>query len=301
MTAAEFLVDAKKLILMSSNDIKKSMTELEIISSTTFFSLGIERLLKFILANINPIFILNNGDFKNAAPTLYRNKFINGDKHGVTLSKPDAEVVSFKVAMQRALLFSSAVKENSQLLFTLAGYRDILAHRPLSELNLNKVNRLLAKDGYKLVNDICTEHSLYSNEFFGRNDDFLSDLSRVMQSEERFSTEIDMRFEEHKQKWLIRKSQIEFVKQANDITNSLLNSSGQDFSYIPFKCPACNQESVARIEPNYDIDPDEKTTYVTGVFVDSIYCYYCDLKLSDYEELNYVNANSVFEDGRDLT
>lgn len=179
------------------------------------------------------------------------------------------------------------------------GSRSILAHRPLSELDLNKANRLLAKDGYKLVDDICTEHSLQINEFFGQNHNNLCNLGLEMQSEEKFSTEILKNLEEHKKKWLQRESQTEFVNQATDITNSLLKSSGKDFSYTSFSCPACGQEAVARIEPDYDYDPEEKTSYVTGVFVDNINCYYCDLKLQDYEELNYVNANSVFEDGRD--
>ena len=119
MTASEFLADAKKLILMSCGDFGEQMNELEVIHATTFFSLGIERLLKFILAEINPVFALTSGDFKNAAPCLYKHKFVNGDQHGVTSSKPDTDVVSFRVAMQRALIFSTGVKENSQLLFSL--------------------------------------------------------------------------------------------------------------------------------------------------------------------------------------
>lgn len=300
MTASEFLADAKKLILMSCENIHAQMNERAVIHSTTFFSLGVERLLKFVLAEVNPVFVLTSGDFKNAAPCLYKHQFVNGDQHGVTSSKPDTDVVSFRVAMQRALIFSAGVKENSQLLFSLANYRDILAHRPLSELDLVKANRLLAKDGYKLLNDICSERSLSVQEFFGTDHDRLRDLSRKIQSEEDFSRAMASRIAQHKELWLVRESQPEFIKQANDITQSLLASSGHDFSYVPFTCPACTQEAVARIEPDYDYDPSEKTAYVTGVFVDNINCYFCGLKLQDYEELNYVDANSIFKDGRDL-
>jgi hypothetical protein len=300
MTASEFLSDAKKPILMSSHNIKENMKELDVIHATTFFSFGIERLLKYVLANINPVFALKSGDFKNAAPCLYKHKFINGDQYGVTASKPDADVVSFRVAMQRALIFSLGVKENSQLLFSLANYRDILAHRPLSELDIAKANRLLARDGYKLVSDICLELSLSAHDFFGKSHDHLRDLGHKIQSEEKFSKEMTDRLEQHKALWLKRSSQPEFVKQANDITKSLLDSSGRDFTYAPFRCPACGQEAVARIEPNYDYDAAEQTSYVSGVFVDNINCYYCNLKLQDYEELNYVDANSIFESGHDL-
>lgn len=300
MKTSEFLADAKKLIRMSCGDIGEEMNVLEVIHATIFFSLGVERLLKFVLAEINPVFVLTSGDFKNAAPCLYKDKFVNGDQHNVTSSKPDPDVVSFRVAMQRALIFSTGVKENSQLLFSLANYRDILAHRPLSELDIVKANRLLAKDGYKLLNDICSERALSAQEFFGANHDRLRDLSRKIQSEEDFSRTMAVRIEQHKALWLGRASQSEFIKQANDITKSLLSSSGNDFTYDSFTCPACTQEAVARIEADYEYDPGEKTSYPTGVFVDNINCYFCDLKLQDYEELNYVDANSIFEDGRDL-
>ena len=137
-------------------------------------------------------------------------------------------------------------------------------------------------------------------EFFGASHDRLRDLSRKIQSEEDFSREMAVRIEQHRALWLSRASQSEFIRQATDITESLLASSGQDFSYVPFTCPACAQEAVARIEPDYDYDPAEKTSYVTGVFVDSINCYFCGLKLQDYEELDYVDANSIFEGGHDL-
>jgi hypothetical protein len=295
MTASEYLADAKKLILMSSQDIKEEMQELEVIHATTFFSFGIERLLKFVLANINPVFVLKNGDFKNAAPCLYKHKFVNSDQHGETTSKLDEDVVSLRVAMQRALIFSSGVKDNSQLLFSLANYRDILAHCPLAKLNISKANRLLARDGYKLVSDICLELSLSAIDFYGTSHDRLRNLSHKIQNEEEFSRGMASRIEQHKLQWSQKASQSEFVKQASDITKSLLSSSGHDFTYVPFTCPACAQEAVARIEPDYDYDPAEKTSFVTGVFVDNINCYFCGLKLQDYEELNYVDANSVFD------
>lgn len=110
---------------------------------------------------------MSNGDFKNAAPCLYKHRFVSDDQHSVTASKPDYDVVSFRVALQRALLFSVGIKENSQLLYSLANHPDILAHRPLSELDILKAKRLLTKDAYKLLNDICSERAMPINEFFG--------------------------------------------------------------------------------------------------------------------------------------
>ena len=167
MTAEEYLADAQRLIGMAGKEISADMSDQEVIASTTFFSLGVERLLKFILADVNPVFVLSNGDFKNAAPCLYKHKFVNDDQHKVTSSQPNRDVVPFRLALQRALLFSNGVKNHSQLLYSLANHRDILAHRPLSELDIPKAKRLLAKDAYKLLNDICSERAIPTSGFSG--------------------------------------------------------------------------------------------------------------------------------------
>ena len=293
MTAEEYLSDAQRLIGMAGRNIAEDMSDQDVIAATTFFSLGVERLLKFILADVNPVFVLSNGDFKNAAPCLYKHKFVNDDQHKVTSSQPDHDVVAFRLALQRALLFSNGVKDNSQLLYTLASYRDILAHRPLSELDIPKAKRLLAKDAYKLLNDICSERSMPINGFFGEDNDRVQTLSDKLQGEEAFAQDMTARLEQHRALWVERSSNPGFVSQAEHQTASLLQRSGQDFSYEPIDCPACSQEAVARIEPDYDYDPAERMSLVIGVFVDSINCCFCDLKLTDYEELNYVDANSI--------
>lgn len=107
-------------------------------------------------------------------------------------------MVSFRLALQRALLFSIGVKNNSQLLYTLANHRDILAHRPLSELDIPKAKRLLAKDAYKLLNDICSELSLSTNGFFGEDNDRIQALSDKLQGEEAFARDMKARLEQHR-------------------------------------------------------------------------------------------------------
>ncbi|UGA39679.1 hypothetical protein JOS77_09660 [Chromobacterium haemolyticum] len=198
MTTDEYLSDAQRLIGMAGKGISEGMDDKEVIAATTFFSLGVERLLKFILADVNPVFVLSNGDFKNAAPCLYKHRFVNDDQHSVTSSKPDHEVVSYRVALQRALLFSAGVKENSQLLYSLANHRDILAHRPLSELDIPKAKRLLAKDAFKLLNDICSERSIPTNGFFGADDDRLKTLSDKLQGVEAFAQDMMAQLEHHR-------------------------------------------------------------------------------------------------------
>lgn len=273
------------------------MNEMEIIHATTFYSLGIERLLKFILADINPIFVLSDGDFKNAAPVLYASRIVNTDPDKILASKPIDTVISFRVAMQRASIFSTGVKSNTQMLYSLAGYRDILAHRPLSQLDLINAQRLLAKDGYKLVNDICVEKGIKTTEFFGEYDKALNQLGIHLQNQDNFAIEMQQRLETFNKLWLSRKDNQIFIDQAAELNSIILGSTGGDtgFDYEPFTCPACGQPAVAKVVPDYEYDHELNYGYVSGVFVDYIKCFYCTLKLSEYDELNYVHANSILE------
>ena len=169
---------------------------------------------------------------------------MSDDRHSVTASKPDHDVVSFRVALQRALLFSVGIKENSQLLYSLANHRDILAHRPLSELDILKAKRLLTKDAYKLLNDICSERAMPTNEFFGEEDQRLHTLSDKLQGEEAFAQDMSARLAQHKALWTERSSNAEFVAQAEQQTASLLDRSGQDFSYERIERRFCRQHQL---------------------------------------------------------
>jgi hypothetical protein len=134
----EYLNDAKKLISMASSHIEQDMSYEQLMYAMTFFSFGIERLLKHLLIKVNPAFILKDGNFKNAAPSLYKDKFVSSEKNSQITDTPDSDVITFRISLQRALLFSKSVNDNKQLLYSLANYRDILAHRPTSEIDATK-------------------------------------------------------------------------------------------------------------------------------------------------------------------
>ena len=298
MVENEYLKDAARLINLSATHIGLDASYRNVIPAMTLFSFGIERLLKYILINVNPTFALKNGDFRHAAPVLYREKFVTSEINDQVQKKPDSEVVSFRVAMQRALLFSRSVQENKQLMYALAQYRDTLAHRPTTEIDLEKAAALLNRDGFPLVDSICQELDVSIEKFFGENTNRLSVLSSEIRHRQEFSKYIEGLLSDHGAVWERRKENKAFIEQASDLTQSLISSSGATFTYEDFVCPACGQEAVARIEPDYDYD-DFDGPLLTGVFVDNIRCYFCGLYLEDYQELNYVDANSVFEAGFD--
>lgn len=306
MKIEEFLNDAKKLIQISSSNIKEKMSEHEVISSITFFAFGIERLLHYILANINPCFVLQDKSTKNIALSFYEEKLKQGSEILKNSNKISPEeilnkTVTFRDATLLTGNFSTSIEENKRLIFNMISYRGIVAHRAISELNFLNANRLLAKDGYKLIADICKEFELDEKDFFGKNYESLRELSRKIYNETNFIEEMQRRLEEYKAVWEKKSVISKLVKQAEDTTNIILNEHSPYYHYEAFTCPACGKDAIAKIEPYYDDNPheDEMGELIgggaIGVLIESIKCYFCDLELSNYEELNYINANSILE------
>ncbi len=292
----QILKDAQKLAYISSQHTKEQIDTLEVLQAITFFSFSMERLLKYILAKINPIFTLKSGDFKNAVPILYKNIQLNQDEHSQISTKPDQDVISFRVALQRATLFSKSVQVNKQFLYSLAKYRDILAHRHLDELDITETHKMLVKDGYKVMLELCNELSLQISDFFLDNTERLSAVSAKLQEDEPFTRNMRLVLNKHKNIWIERSKNSEIVTLAKSTTKAALRFYDGESSSVEFNCPACGNEAVVTVVPDWDYCDAEQDARITGIFVDKIHCYYCSLNLENYNELDFVNVNSILED-----
>ena len=113
MMISDYLADAQKLIRLSSPHIRASMTSEETIQGALLFALGVEKLLKYLLAEINPIFILKIADFKHSAPLLYSDRIVSSGKNNEIDPKPDSDVITFRVSLGRSKAFSKTANKHS--------------------------------------------------------------------------------------------------------------------------------------------------------------------------------------------
>ena len=291
MLSKDYLADAQKLIRLSSPHINVTMTAEEAIQGALLFSLGVEKLLKYLLAEINPIFILKIADFKHSAPSLYNDRIVSHGKNDEIDTKPDSDVITFRVSLSRSKVFSKVANKHSQLLYTLAHWRNVIAHRPTSELDLTKVELMLKKDAIPLIREFSEELQISLSDFFGSEETRLSELSQQLTNREMFEAEMNQLLEKHKTQWEQRRTYAEFESQANDLTTSLLKHSGVDFSYDVIPCPACDNLCVVRIEPDYDYADGE--SYISGVYAEQLHCYYCGLNMDTYEALDFVGVDGL--------
>jgi hypothetical protein len=155
--ANEYLADAKYCMKRASAHLIKDEVSTEALHDVLlYFSLGVERLFKAILHEINPIFVLESQDFENAASVLYADKLTPGMQKkleaDVKKSKgPNSKVLTFVAAMYAAAKFSITVQDNTATFAHLADLRNIVAHHRLSQLDAGAACRFCWKPFYPTV------------------------------------------------------------------------------------------------------------------------------------------------------
>jgi hypothetical protein len=287
----EYLEDAKKLIGMCSRHISEEMDEDGAIQGALFLALGMEKLLKHLLVKINPIFILKSSDFKHSAAALYSHLFCS-DGEGEVAKQPDTDVLTFRSSLTRARVFSAAANTNSQLLYSLAGWRDVIVHRPTSEVDKAVLARMLKKDAVELLSSFATELNLDLSDFLGLETSRLVDLSKKLSDQVKFEERMEELLTSHRVLWEHRKKTNQLIfEQATAITRNLLKQTGPDFMYDEVSCPACGNTATVRIEPDYDSADGE--SYLAGVYVQELSCFFCSLRLQSYEELSFFGVNDL--------
>jgi hypothetical protein len=161
-----YLTDSKRFLRIAFRDVKNTITPDEAIQSTLFFALGIEKLLKYLLSNINPTFVLKIPDFKHSAPSLYKELIVNRGNSEIE-NKPNSDVITFGTSLARAKTFSTVAQKHGQLLGTVSHWRNVIAHLPSDSLDETKVNMMLRRDAALLVQDFCLELDLSLEDFLG--------------------------------------------------------------------------------------------------------------------------------------
>lgn len=291
MLSKDYLVDAQRLIKLAAPHIKATMTHDDAIQGALFLSLGVEKLLKHVLAEINPVFILKVADFKHSAPSLYSDRMFADGKNSEIVAKPDSDVVTFRVSLSRSRAFSKTANTYSNMLHTLSNYRDIIAHRPTSELDLKITTRMLQKDAFPLISAFAEELRIPPSGFFGSEEVRLRKLSQDLTDRDKFEQEMNQLLDEHLALWKSRSSDAELVSRAKDKTAALMKQFSTKYSYEGVACPACNNVCLVRLEPDYDYADGE--SYLSGVYVEELHCYFCDLELETYEALNFVDVDGL--------
>ncbi|MGR9100197.1 MAG: hypothetical protein ACU826_06485 [Gammaproteobacteria bacterium] len=266
------------------------MNNEDVIQATLNFAIGMERLLKGILFDINPTYILLSPEFKHSLKVLYEKKVINcDDSKSVLEMAPTTEVITFRNSLLRATAVSYAAQKNKNRLFGLSNIRDIIVHNNIELIDYSKARLLLQRDFYFLILDFVDEFKFIRANFFGESEDSLIEISK--QHKQDIENVIRLKIEEHCRIWIKIKNNAKEVRNKTIITDELLES---EHSYET-TCPACNQRAVLISEPDFVVDLETSEKKEVGEFVKIIKCLFCGLIIDDGIELDVMGYGKSFD------
>lgn len=296
--ADAYLEDAKAQLSLAAPLIKEQGAPTEQWRAVLFVAIGVEKLLKHILASINPALVLKAMDYESTVVACHSDQVTFPEKLKQLQRKANSEAITIRTAVQRASLFSAGVRNQSQFIHALADLRDIAAHRPWVEADRTLVRRVLCRDLYLAISEILMSSGIDAEEFFRDHVSRLQQLSEKITGEENLNAQMESLLADHRATWETRKSKPDLVELAKKLTCSRL--AAEPYA-ADLACPACGNDAIAILEPDidYDYNDTDGTAYATviGVSVDHIRCFYCSLLLDKYDQLRYVDADSLLAAG----
>lgn len=296
MTSNPYLRSASGFLRESASRIRHEMASDSVIQSTLNFAIGMERVLKGTLYDVNPTYVLVSPEFSHSLKVIYPNKILaSQDGESVLAKTPTADVITFRNSLLRAAEISRATQKNKTRLFGLSNLRDLIVHHDLALLDLGKAQTLLQRDFYLILLDFAEELRITRTDWFGDSETTLIQVSR--ENAQDIKKIIRLKIEQHRRVWDSVKQAIDEVQKKNGVTDEFLESAHR----YETACPACNQRAVLFSQPDYVIDVDNAGKHVVGEFVRLIHCEFCGLHIDDdveIDELGYgKNLHPETDDG----
>ena len=288
----DFYKDCQTLFKDISKNIatKAIVSEMEVIQNTLYFALGIEKLLKGMLYEINPILILENSDFKNSFPLYYREKLIAENEKSKDINQePNGDVIAFHNSVLRASLISQTTFDYKNTLMKLKDARDTIVHHSFANLNINELKLLLNRDFYTILKSYSDELSWGTVNCFNNLHSKLALISSKLQED--ITKQVNLKIESKLASWNQSKGIIGTIERSKKITIEMLYN---DDAY-PTKCPCCENKSVVQTKPVLDYNPYLKQEIQVGLDVTNLKCGFCKLEITEYTELDYLKVKPDLE------
>ena len=243
----EFFEDAVYNFRRASGLIKPNMKREEIEDAVVFFAFGVERIFKGVAHDINPMFVYENTNFDNMLSVLYRECLVEPHKSRVEKDAgkspgPNHNLLPFKASMFRAARFSKTVEDNIGAFTKLSDYRGIVAHRPLSKLDYQAVQRFLQRLFFSIVSAFSGEVKLPLGDCLSLAEVDLEALGKKIVAEDQFIEQFEQLLEHHREQWEKLKDDKSHVQKAKRETANAFTTRDNrlyDVSREEYTCPAC--------------------------------------------------------------
>lgn len=298
-----FTADGVRFLNRASGFIDALREWHDLADAVVYYSFGIERLAKGVLYDINPLFVLEKPDFEVAVQLLYLDRLVTKRRKGAEAEakkrkNSDIHVHAFAAAITNAAQFSQTLLDHMGALHQLNEYRGIVAHRTCHDLPSEEVRRFMEKTFCPVVTAFAAEHKLEVAGFFASAgiQNKLCYLSSEIKREEDTEKSITELKSKHKAAWDQKKRNPESAERAAFKTNEELRANVAEAGTRWTTCPACGNAAVLYLA--LDWEPGDGGAEISGVYVDRLHCFYCDLSLRGYEQIDHLELNRLLYEGR---
>lgn len=275
-----YFEDSKIFFRNSAKLISEDMDKADLVNTTMSFALAIERVLKGILYEVNPLYILIKPEFKNSIAAIYSQKIVNSTQE--VTNTPDSDVITYRNSLLRAEVVSDFAHKNKSLLFYLSECRDIIAHSELSHLDLDKMSLMMRKDFFTISQQVSGILSINIRSLLSQQDNRLSKISADLQ--ESTPDKVDIILANHSSKWEVLRTTAGFIADKDATLAQILKTPNK----FPCECPACKNIAVLFAAPETEFNKYMNQDVVLGYFIKKIKCVYCKLEITDYEHISYL-------------
>jgi len=270
-----------------SKGINKDIEGFEIVNLTMNMALGLEKLLKGILYNINPTFVLIDPVFKNSIQIIYKDKLLKEPDSSSDLSKkPNGDVITFRNSVLRSQCISETTNDNKNILFNLSDARDIIAHCELKNFDLEKYKTLLLRDFYPLLKSFSDELKIKRGHFFSGSHIKLANISSKLQ--ENLETEIELILDAHMGKWKSLSGNPDYIIEKKKITKEISKTPNKEI----IDCPACEEEAVLYLKPILEYNHYVGEEIQIGNEIKKLKCQFCKLVITDSKKFDFLDIKA---------
>lgn len=287
--------EASTLLCLASDYMRANIKDSPSIESLLFFAIGVERMFKGILYEVNPIYVLKNQKFGNTVPVIYSSQIVSTFKLKEVQKVPDFDVLSYRTALSRARLFSETINNYATQLFYLADTRDKIAHGGMDLINMEKIQRTIHELFYPLIYGIATENSIDVDSLLCRN---LEDIKSAFEKAKLFNIagqRVEAKIKAQTQFWDSIKNEPQMFESAKGKTKEALGTTLEEFLRKEIKCPVCENNAIVEIEPYQVIIDGNEVMYME--YAKNFNCYYCELVFDEVDEIDYLNIRKNLFNG----
>lgn len=283
----QYYKDAALFFRSCTKNIYGEMNDFPTIQQTLSLALGMERLMKAILYDINPTYILIDPTFKNSVKLFYKGQLLPTMLETAEVAKiPNGDVLTFRNSLLRCTHFSATALKYKNILFKLSDARDIIVHNELTFLDLNELKTLLKRDCYTVIKSFTEEIDVKPSYFLGSNHIRLAKLSSDLQ--DNLEDKVSLILETHRATWKAAKVNSGYESSKQATTAKLIETQFKEGVI----CPACEHTAVLYLRPIFDTRGLASSNVLVAYKIIKVSCQFCKLEIRDAATLDLLNMQA---------